>query len=322
MASLEGDPEAVGLESDALDPQELPQVTPPGEAIGSDGRVEVDKLIAAAAQDDALQRFRPLVVVTGHDLARSGCESLWGYADSQKQIAVVSTARIRHADPARTRARLDNLIRHELGHLEGWSHCRHPGCLMCPARNPDALDSRSAGPCAHAKPRRRWSSPLWHRVAAVTFLLMLFGATNLVAVLLKRAPRAPFALSNAASPEDAPAGRLMFNGQRMRHSSAVVASDEIADELNRLFRMIDPPELRVVARGGQEAIVMAQDAELLRVRHEQAAAEAEQLTRQLNGLIAAKGSRHSLCAECHLERKPEVLEAANGRKWTLQSFCP
>ncbi len=299
--------------------QPLPRTCLPAKAIDQH-RLSVEETIAAAADDPALRDCRPLVLVTGRDLTRSGCASLWGYADPRRQIAVVSTSRIRHDDAATTRARLENLIRHELGHLAGWRHCKHIGCLMAPAQNPEALDTRSNDDCDHAKPRRRRSSPLWHRVAAVAFLLLVFTGVNFAATLLKRAPKAPFALLDAAATADLASDRLLFNGQRVPHSKTVLAREDAADELNRLFRMVDPPELQVSEIGEQEAVLKVRDAELLRVRDPQAAAEAQQLAQDLNLLIAAKGNRSSLCAECHLRRKPEVLEAAYGRKWTIDRF--
>jgi hypothetical protein len=291
-----------------------PDTPLPDDATGTEGRVLVEKLIACLDRDESLREFRPLVVLTGLDLAQDGCASLFGYADRGRQIGIVSTFRLGHPDPARAQLRLENVIRHESGHLQGLPHCRQQGCLMHPARDPEDLDSRSSEPCSRCSRRRSLSSAILHRAAAVFFLLLAFAGVNLADTLLRPAPHAPFTAAVGSSE------LLLFNGTPVEFSSSLVDPAGAPRELNRLFMMLTPPALGVRTHDLHEAAVLSGEKEILRVRHDQAAVEAGKLAAQLNELIEAKGTRSSLCAECHLARKPEVLEAAYGRKWGIGPF--
>ena len=96
-----------------------------------------------------LERTDRLLLVTESDLRVPPLRSLFGYADRRRGIAIISSARLRDpADPARTRARLRNVAAHELGHLNGLSHCAGPGCVMMQVSTPEQLDSRPLTPCA------------------------------------------------------------------------------------------------------------------------------------------------------------------------------
>lgn len=291
-----------------------PDTPLPDDATGTEGRVLVEKLIACLDRDESLREFRPLVVLTGLDLAQDGCASLFGYADQGRQIGIVSTFRLGHPDPARTQLRLENVIRHESGHLRGLPHCRQQGCLMHPARDPEDLDERSAEPCSRCSRRRSLSIAILHRAAAVFFLLLAFAGINLADTLLQPAPLAPFAAAAGSSE------LLLFNGTPVEFSSSLVDPAGAPRELNRLFMMLAPPSLGVRTHDAREAAVVSGEREILRVRHDQAVVEADKLAAQLNELIEAKGTRTSLCAECHLARKTEVLEAAYGRKWGIGPF--
>lgn len=308
------------VESEVLDPAVLSLATLPESAEQTDGRVRVEELIAGIKRDARFHDFRPLVVLTGRDLARVGCASLFGYADRNSQIAIVSTFRLQHPDPETMRVRLENLIRHEIGHLQGWRHCKEPGCLMCPAQTPEELDDRANHPCLRCSRRAARTSVWLRRASAALFLVLAFAGLNLSAYLLKPSPKAPFALTEAPPPADEAAGLLLFNGMRLNHSNSLIDPADAPEALNRLYRMIDPPPLHVMQRGDHEAAVVYENSELLRIRHDQPVAEATRLAEQLNDLLVAKGSRNSLCAECHLDRKPEVLEAANGRKWNIGPY--
>jgi hypothetical protein len=279
-----------------------------------EGRVLVERLIACLDRDESLRKFRPLVVLTGRDLSKDGCESLFGYADRGRQIGIVSSFRLGHVDPLRAHLRLENVIRHECGHLRGLRHCGKQGCLMHPAGDPEDLDRRSAEPCSRCSRRRSLSITILNRAAAAFFLLLAFAGVNLADTLLRPAPIAPFAAAAGSSE------LLCFNGTPVQFSSSLVDPAGAPGELNRLFMMLTPPSLGVRTHDTHEAVVVSGEKEILRVRHDQAAVEAGKLAAQLNELIEAKGTRTSLCAECHLARKPEVLEAAYGRKWGIGPF--
>lgn len=301
----------------------LGDVALPETAATADGRIRVEELVSRMARENPLAGFRPLIIVTGCDLERSGCGSLFGYADRTEQIGVVSTFRLGQSGSELAKSRLVNVIRHELGHLEGRSHCRQPGCLMHPVRRPEDLDGRSSEPCPRCMQHRTIAAAIRHRVAACLFLVLVFTGVNLAASLLKPAPPAPFAATSRPHRPAAGTGsmeRLFFNGTPVDNSASLVNPHEAPEELNRLFLLVDPPVLGVAPRGGGEAAILSGETELLRVRHDQPMEEAARLASVLNGLLAGKGTRSSLCAECHLERKPEVLEAASGRRWGIGPF--
>lgn len=300
--------------SEHLDWLVAPDTSLPDDAVDPEGRVLVKELIGCVDRDESLKELRPLVVLTGLDLAQDECVSLFGYADPDRQIGIVSTSRLGHPDPARAQLRLENVIRHECGHLRGLRHCGQQGCLMHPARDPEDLDGRSTEPCSRCSHRRSLSTTILHRTAAVLFLLLAFAGVNLADMLLQPAPLAPFAAAAGSSE------LLLFNGKPVKFSSSLVDPAGAPQELNRLFMMLAPPSLGVRTHDAREAAVVSGEKEILRVRHDQALVEAGKLAAQLNELIEAKGSSTSLCAECHLKRKPEVLEAAYGRKWGIGPF--
>ncbi len=107
----------------------------PDSAITADGKVSVDKLIPGLASALPGKEAGLIVALTARDLAKSGCGSLFGYADTKRGICVVSTARL-GASPDEIAPRLENVIRHEIGHLEGLHHCHQKGCLMEAAMTP------------------------------------------------------------------------------------------------------------------------------------------------------------------------------------------
>lgn len=291
-----------------------PDATLSDVATGPEGKVLVEELIACIDRDESLRDFRPVIILTGRDLAKSGCSSLFGFADQGRRIGVVSSFRLEHPDPARVQARLTKVIRHEIGHLQGRRHCRQPGCLMHPARHAEDLDGRMTELCPRCSRRSSLATTTLHRTGAALFLTLAFATVNLLATLLQPAPMAPFAEAVGVSE------RLVFDGTPVKFSSSLVDPAVATRELNRLFTILTPPSLITRASGEREASVLAGETEILRVRHEQPVEEATKLAIQLNEILEAKGSRSSLCAECHLERRPEVLEAASGRKWGIGPF--
>ena len=122
----------------------------------------------AASECDRPDR---LLLVTDSDIRVPPLRYLFGYADRRRGIAVVSTARLRVPDdPARTRARLLNVATHELGHLNGLSHCASPRCVMMQVSAPEQLDSRPLTTCAGGG---RHFARLRQAISTIAVLLVL-----------------------------------------------------------------------------------------------------------------------------------------------------
>lgn len=293
----------------------------PGSATTADNKVSVEKLLPTLASALTGKNAGLIVALTNRDLARSGCGSLFGYADPSRRICIVSTARL-GATVEEIAPRLENVIRHELGHLEGLRHCHQTGCLMEAAMKPEDLDRRSGNPCPECRRRPLpHSSHVLHRMAAFLFLVAALVSMNLVAALLEPAPHEPFAFSPMATdanpPEGVPAAErsLIFDGTPLIAPSLVTDPVGAAAELNRLFQLVEPPKLSAAAENGDDlASVVSGKYEIMRIRDPEAPAKANRIAAKLNAIIEFKGTNSSRCADCHRDRKDEVIHAAARRQ--------
>jgi archaemetzincin len=152
---------------------------PPGMA-DEWGRVPVERAIEWARR--AVPGTDPVLVVTDGDLTMRECQWLFGFADVEQAVAIVSTRRLApRTDPARMRTRLENEIAHEAGHLRGLRHCRNPFCVMRPVNDPRELDTRPIADCGRCG--SAWS-PRARVVAAGLFLAAMVGGLNVLMPLL------------------------------------------------------------------------------------------------------------------------------------------
>jgi archaemetzincin len=135
----------------------------PAGAIDPRGRLRVADaidLVAGAAGVGAT------LIVTDRDLAMRQLGSLFGFADCERQVTIVSTFRLGEGEIAAARAR--NEIAHERGHLAGLKHCRDRRCVMHPAAKPEDIDGRGETPCERcASGERRVTGRF---AAAIAFL--------------------------------------------------------------------------------------------------------------------------------------------------------
>lgn len=112
--------------------------------------VEIMKAIARNVPAGAAR----VLAVTVHDLCIPLLTFLFGQAQLDGQIALVSVCRLRQefygfpADPELLRDRLTKELLHELGHTFGLTHCSKPECSMSLSTHVEAVDSKSAGWCA------------------------------------------------------------------------------------------------------------------------------------------------------------------------------
>ena len=72
---------------------------------------------------------------------------VFGESDRESRVAVVSTFRLKHADPEVLRRRVQVEAVHEAGHLIGLSFCEDARCVMFLAQAPAEVDKKGLAPC-------------------------------------------------------------------------------------------------------------------------------------------------------------------------------
>jgi archaemetzincin len=112
--------------------------------------VEIMKAVARSAPANAAR----LVAITEHDLAIPLLTFLFGQAQLDGLIALISLCRLRQEfygfppNPELLRERLIKELLHELGHTFGLTHCSRVECSMSLSTHVEAVDQKSAGWCA------------------------------------------------------------------------------------------------------------------------------------------------------------------------------
>jgi hypothetical protein len=284
------------------DVESLPAIT------DGSGRVPLKRVV----RECQLSGHTPVLVLTSGDLVLEGCRWLFGYADRQRQVAVVSTFRLGSVGTERLRARLAHVIAHEEGHLRGLRHCSTPGCLMRPARNAEELDSRGLEPCADCRsPRLRWPAV----AAAVLVSVLAIAGLDAVARWLK--PKGP-PFSWKAEGETA---ALLFKRQpllRLRAAGAQPRAQSLVQSLNGLFQQIEPPPFEVVRSGSGQASIRAGGNPLLEVLTGDAGADeplrfAQAFVGRIEPLIRGKGTVAEGCPDCHIHRIADIEASIRAR---------
>jgi hypothetical protein len=170
-------------------------VSRPADAVGGAGRLPVDVTLRWAREQFPRGR---LLVLTDRDLLIPEVESLFGFSDWRRQVAIVSTVRLASPDAAQWRHRVANAIAHEAGHLDGLQHCPHV-CLMRPASGAIELDTRPDTACGRC-PRR--TSVITKTVVALAAGLLLIAVISRVFEHRpppRVAPALPAAIASALS---------------------------------------------------------------------------------------------------------------------------
>jgi hypothetical protein len=163
----------------------------PKRSLDPEDRLPVADLISLA--EKAGREDGAILILTDRDLAIRECESIFGFADYRKGVAVVSIFRLGGpVDSGRLRARLRNEIAHELGHLQGYRHCHHHACVMSPVRSQSDIDSRPDRPCGQCPRARRWVTRIIGSMAVCLFFTLFLVGMDLTAPLFGPAFDAPF----------------------------------------------------------------------------------------------------------------------------------
>lgn len=157
------------------------------DAFPNGDRLAVDDAIRWASRPRA--RRERVLVMTDRDLFIPECASLFGFADTRRGVALVSTFRLVTPDKAQFHKRVDNAVAHEAGHLDGLKHCRGD-CVMRPAATADELDSRPIASCGRCP--RHMSLPT--KIVLALALALAVTATAAVVSERQMRPRHPPAL--------------------------------------------------------------------------------------------------------------------------------
>jgi predicted Zn-dependent protease len=162
------------------------------EGNGPQGPIDALALLRLAA--GAGQSSEQLLIVTQRDLQMRPLQSLFGFANRRRGVAVVSTARLGDSeDPLLARRRLRNVAAHELGHLKGMRHCRGPQCLMTPVTTSEEIDLRPLKPCGRCPTRAGWIGRMLAAVAAVVIVaLVVAGIDRIASLMASPVPDFPF----------------------------------------------------------------------------------------------------------------------------------
>jgi archaemetzincin len=125
--------------------------------------VEIMKTVAKNAPPDAAR----IIGITEGDLAIPTLTFVFGQAQLDGQVAVVSLARLRQefyslpADNGMLRERLIKEVLHEFGHTCGLTHCAEPKCAMSLATHIALVDYKEQRFCADCGEQlaHKFSSP-------------------------------------------------------------------------------------------------------------------------------------------------------------------
>ena len=118
----------------------------PGTCLDDRGRIPVSAVISWT--QSLRSCHAPIAVFTDRELSLPGCDRLFGFADVETEVAVISSHGLSSRDdPTRLGQRMGNIFEHESAHLSGFGHCRNRRCVMRPVREAAELDSRSPFIC-------------------------------------------------------------------------------------------------------------------------------------------------------------------------------
>lgn len=268
------------------------------------GCVDAKRLLRTLARQDGTK----VVLVVGRDLKLEGCGPVFGYADRRRGVAVVSTFRLA-GDAAKLGERVEKVIAHEAGHLEGRGHCGDERCAMHQAGSVADLDARGLAMCARCRGGRRGGR--WALIAAAAACAVLFlGLDASVRALTKRT--LPF-----TAREQAEGTTVMYKGEAVLRLADGERARQAAAVLNRAYMQLEPARLEVEP-AGEEARVSAGGAVVADIDRRTAggvdpAEFARAWAARMDAVLQGKGARGEGCPDCHIERRAEVEESARRR---------
>jgi archaemetzincin len=149
-AVVEGLKREFHLEAEVLDEVPLP--------VDSYNTDRQQYLSIIVIEEIALMDLKGLVLaIAGEDLYAQGLNFVFGEADPEKGITVISLARLGQEfyggspDPERLTERTVKEAVHEVGHIMGISHCPNPECVMRYSNTLSHTDRKSSELCPLCK---------------------------------------------------------------------------------------------------------------------------------------------------------------------------
>ncbi|MDQ7825507.1 MAG: hypothetical protein RDV48_22095 [Candidatus Eremiobacteraeota bacterium] len=263
----------------------------------------------------------PVFVVTARDLKAPGLRRLFGFSDSRRQTAVVSTYHLHGDKKELIHDRLEKVMAHEGGHLRGLRHCTTPGCLMYPAQSMEDLDGRSTALC----PRCLTPRPKYLRGALFLLMvsaLLIMALDSLGAAL--RQKNIPFSWQ----PMNGKAA-IFFKDQALVSlndipgAPARVRAQSFTKSLNAVFQQLDPAPFAVSSPSPGRAALLAGTMPLIEFTAEDAGGGdplvfAEKVLGKIEPVMRGKGNAAEGCPSCHVHRLAEVerwsRECGKGRR--------
>ena len=111
-------------------------------------QLEAKKIIGSFR--DALrnveEKWRVALVVTNYDIYAGETNFVFGLANPQEAIAILSTARLIQWEegitPSKIKERILKEAAHEVGHLANLTHCENAACLMFFSNDLNGVDSK------------------------------------------------------------------------------------------------------------------------------------------------------------------------------------
>ncbi len=99
------------------------------------------------------------LVVTNQDLFARDLNFVFGLANLDMAVAIMSTFRLVHCQedltPSKIQERIMKEASHEIGHLRGLSHCERPTCLMAFSNTLEDVDAKLPMLCTRCSMKLR-----------------------------------------------------------------------------------------------------------------------------------------------------------------------
>jgi archaemetzincin len=106
-----------------------------------------DRIIREISRTTKIEEEEKLFILIAEDIYVAGLNFVFGLADPQRGVCIVSTARLKTPNLALFRERVFKETAHEVGHLFLLQHCQDRKCIMSFANSLEDVDFRGMALC-------------------------------------------------------------------------------------------------------------------------------------------------------------------------------